>query len=196
MKENKLFNVKTLVIIGFMAGLSYVLMLLHSPFKYLGFLEVELSDIPAVVCGFAYGPMVGVLVELIKNLIKALTATTTGGVGELANFLIISGYVFPSCYLYRTLKMSEKAKNWTAYIVGTIGLMVVGILVNYFITVPMYAKIFGFDTVIKMGQSTIPAIKGLASFVVLGITPFNLFKGVYISIISFFVYKKFKNVLR
>ena len=78
--SKELFATKNLVLISLLSAVAYVLMLLHFPIKFIGFLELEFSDIPAIIGGILYGPAVGVIIELIKNLIKAITATTTGGV--------------------------------------------------------------------------------------------------------------------
>ena len=199
---------KKLVLIAFMSALSYVLMMLHLPFKYLGFLEFEFSDIPAVVCTFAYGPIVGALIEIIKNLIKVITASTTGGVGELANMVVSLGYVIPCGIIWKlTSRKPEIIKNKirvkhetgkliAAAAVGTVCFVVTGILINYFVTVPLYCKLFGGEeAVIGACSATIPAIDSIAKVVVIGITPFNIVKGFAISIIGICIYKPFKRIL-
>ncbi len=190
----QVFKIKQIVIIGLFAALSYVLMLIHFPIKYLGFLELEFSDIPAIIAGLAYGPIVGVMIELIKNLIKAITASTTGGVGELANFVVSIAYIIPVALLYRSMK--GKFKTVIAFGAGVIGMTIAGILINYFVTVPLYAKLFGgMEAVVGAASATVPAIKGLGTVVILGITPFNIVKGLMISIIGYAVYKIFKKEL-
>ena len=77
-RNKKFLQTRQLVIIGMFSALSYILMLIHFPIKYLGFLELEVSDIPAIVACAGFGPISGVLIELIKNLLKALTMSTTG----------------------------------------------------------------------------------------------------------------------
>ncbi|HPM11682.1 MAG TPA: ECF transporter S component [Paludibacter sp.] len=169
--KSKYFTARTLVTIGILSGLSYALMLLESP-PYIGFLRLELSDIPAIIGAFQFGPLAGVIIELIKNLIKAITATKTAGIGELANFLISIAYVVPAAFLYRKLKTKHKA--WIAFGVATISLTVAGFVVNYFITIPLYAKLYGgIDNVVKVA-SVIPAIKDKFTLILYGISPFNL----------------------
>lgn len=189
----KKIETKELVLIGMLAALSYVLMLIHLPFKFIGFLEVEFSDIPAIIAGLAYGPVAGVLIELVKNLIKVITATTTGGAGELANFLIRLAYIIPISILYRRLK--GKYKIIISCGVATLSMMIAGIVVNYFITVPLYMRLYGFDTVIHMASKTIPIIKGSLSLILVGITPFNLVIGVMMSVIGFIIYKPFQKII-
>lgn len=193
--DTRTFSTRQMVTLALLSALAYALMLIHLPFKYLGFLELEFSDIPAVVASLAYGPVAGVTVELIKNLIKAITATTTGGVGELANFLISACFVAPLGFIFH--KSGKKAKTMLAFVAANIGFIAAGIAVNYFITVPLYAKLFGgMEAVVGAASATVPAIKDLATVVILGITPFNVVKGLLVSAIGYMVFKAVRNVLQ
>lgn len=188
----EIFSTKNLVMIAFLSAIAYVLMLLHLPFKYLGFLEMEFSDVPAIIGGIFYGPAVGVIIEFVKNLIKAITATTTGGVGEMANFVVCSAFVLPASILFRQMK--GKGRAFVSFGVATLSMMIVGGLVNYFVMVPLYAKLFGgMEAVVGAASSMIPAIKDLATVVLLGITPFNLVKGIALGIVSYYVYKSLRS---
>lgn len=185
----KTANTKKLVILAFLSAVSYVLMLLHFPIKYLGFLEIELSNVPAMIAGFVFGPVAGVVVVLIKNLLSAMTRTSTGGIGELANFVINSSYVFTAIILMRNLK--GKYRYIISYGVAVVLYMVVGAISNYYVLVPLYAKLFGgVDKIINTAKGTIPIINDIASLVIIGITPFNLVMGVLISYTSYYVYKR------
>lgn len=188
LEKKKLFTTKQIVVIGMFAALSYVLMLVHFPVKYLGFLEMEFSDIPAIVATLAYGPLTGIVIELIKNLIKVITASTTVGSGELANFVVSIGYILPLGLVYH--KMNGKRKKLFACLAGTVCMALTGIFVNYYITVPLYASFFGGQqAVIGVCAKFIPAINSLGTVVILGITPFNIIKGLLISVISVLCYK-------
>ncbi|KSV58578.1 ECF transporter S component [Acetivibrio ethanolgignens] len=192
--HSSLFTTRQLVTLAMLSALAYVLMLIHLPFKYLGFLELEFSDVPAVIASLVYGPVAGVVVELIKNVIKAITATTTGGIGELANFLISACYVIPVGILFQRLK--GKAKVFESFAAGIAGFVTAGVVVNYFITVPLYANLFGgMDVVVGAVAATVPAIKDLATIVILGITPFNVVKGLLVSFVGYLVYKLFRKSL-
>lgn len=213
-KKSK-YSVKELVIISFLAAMSYVLMLFHLPYKYLGFLEMEFSDIPAVFAALQFGPLAGVFIELIKNVIKAISASTTAGVGELANFIISIAYIIPVGVIYQMWKkhshrnhnngntlgteLSDK-KNILLLIVmfisGTLSMCVVGALINYFVTIPLYAKAFGgVDNVVNFAQSASPIFKlgDLKALVLIGITPFNVVKGFAMSLIGYYTYSFLKN---
>lgn len=193
-QKGKFLDTKKMVIISMFGALSYVLMLVHLPIKYLGFLEMEFSDVPAIVATIAYGPIVGIFIELIKNVIKVLTASTTGGTGELANFIVSVGYILPLGLVYHGLK--TKRKLLLSCIAAVVGMVVTAIFVNYFITVPLYASLFGGqEVVIGVCAKTVPAIKSLAGVVILGITPFNIVKGILMSVVGVLCYSAFGKVL-
>src|SRR5690554_3690588 len=84
-----ILNVNSMVKIAFLSVIAYIIMIFEFPLIFFpGFLKIDLSDIPALVAGFALGPVGGIMVELLKNLLHLITKTDTGGVGELANFLV------------------------------------------------------------------------------------------------------------
>ncbi|HWT75681.1 MAG TPA: ECF transporter S component [Mobilitalea sp.] len=205
-QSKTLFSTKQMVMVSLFSALAYVLMLFHLPYKHLGFLEFEFSDIPAVIAALQFGPLSGVIVELIKNLIKALTASTTGMVGELANFLISCAFIIPVGLLnkLRNIKkrnvtgtdMANKTKSSNAiYMIGTftiatLAMTLTGALLNYFIMVPLYAKLFGgMDSVTGLASQYVPAIKDLATLVIIGITPYNIVKGIMISVVGYYTYR-------
>ena len=183
-------STKRMATIGICAAVSFVLMFVKFPISYLGFLELEISDVPAALVALIYGPVSGILVELIKNILH-LTATSTGMSGELSNFLVSLGFVVPLGLITRRSKSKKNLILGMA--VGTIGLAFMGIIVNYFVTVPLYLTLFGKDAVMGMVQATIPSINNVTSLVIIGITPFNIFKGLVISVLSFSLYKVIKN---
>ena len=189
MTRNNQVSTKQIAFIGICAAISFVLMFVKFPISYLGFLELEVSDVPAAIVAILYGPVSGVLVELIKNVLH-LTATSTGMSGELSNFMVSLGYVIP---LGLIAKKSKSNKNLIlGFVLGTIGLALMGMFTNYFITVPLYLSLFGEEAVMGMVQATIPSIDNLAKLVMIGITPFNVVKGLIISLVTFFLYKGLK----
>ena len=190
--KGKTFTTKAMVTISLLSALSYVLMLLESP-AYIGFLRLELSDIPAIIGGFTYGPIAGVTIELIKNIIKAITATSTAWIGELANFAVSAAYVIPASLIYR--KLQNKHKSFIAFSVATISMTIAGFLVNYFVTVPLYASLYGGIENVLAGAKIIPAIKDKFTLILYGISPFNLVKGAFIGLVGHYTYRFLKNKL-
>lgn len=208
-QTSSLFSTKKLVTISLLAALAYVLMFIRLPFKFLGFLEFEFSDIPAVIAALQFGPLAGVFVELVKNLIKALTATSSAMIGELANFLISSAYIIPVGILYR-VRMKKKLREQNTpntqpvksklgaymimtFAVGTIAFATTGALLNYYVMLPLYAKFMGgMDAVVGFASANLSLIKDLSGLILIGITPFNIVKGIYISAIGYYTYRFLK----
>ena len=195
--KKTLFSTRELVTIGLFSALAYVLMLLESP-GYLGFLRIEFSDVPAILGGLGYGPAAGVFIELIKNLIKVLS-TKTIGAGELSNFLVGSAFVIPLSIIYR--KWKGKHKLLVGYVVSVISMCIAGMLVNYFITVPIYSNMFGgmealIGFVGSMTPGFLPTIDSMWKLIVIGITPFNVVKGTMMAVVSYYVFKLVKKPLQ
>lgn len=195
--KKTLFSTRDLVIVGLFSALAYVLMLLESP-GYLGFLRIEFSDVPAILGGLGLGPAAGVFIELIKNIIKALS-TKTIGAGELANFVVGSAYALPLSIIYR--KWKGKHRLLTGYVVGTVTMCVVGMFINYFVTLPLYSNMFGgVDALIgfvgSMTPGFLPEINSLWKIIIIGITPFNVLKGIMMAVVSYYVFKLVKKPLQ
>ena len=195
--KKTLFSTRELVTIGLFSALAYVLMLLESP-GYLGFLRIEFSDVPAILGGLGYGPAAGVFIELIKNLIKVLS-TKTIGAGELSNFLVGSAFVIPLSIIYR--KWKGKHKLLVGYVVSVISMCIAGMLVNYFITVPIYSNMLGgmealIGFVGGMTPGFLPTIDSIWKLIVIGITPFNVVKGTMMAVVSYYVFKLVKKPLQ
>ncbi|MFV0341976.1 MAG: ECF transporter S component [Anaerocolumna sp.] len=190
--NSKVFTTRAMVIIGLLSALSYVLMLLESP-PYIGFLRLELSDIPAVIGAFQFGPLAGVVIELIKNLIKAITASKTMGIGELANFIVSAAYVVPAAIIYR--KLTIKNKSFIGFTVATISMTLVGFIMNYFVTIPIYANLYGGIENVLVAATIIPGIQDKFTLVLYGITPFNIVKGIFTGLVGHYTYKLLKNRL-
>ena len=169
----------TVVKIGVFSAIAFLLQMIHLPFKIGGFLEIEFSDIPAIIISFALGPLAGVLVEFIKNLLH-LIVTSTGGVGEFANFLVNGAFVFTLGIVYGTNKTKKNAVF--ALTAATAVLVVFAFFVNLYIMLPLYMKTADFSTKFKITALTI--------------TPFNLGKGVVLSVITLLIYKRISRLIK
>ncbi|WAW15878.1 ECF transporter S component [Peptostreptococcus equinus] len=158
------------------------------------FLKIDISDIPALVAGLALGPIAGFMVEFIKNLLHLITSTQTGGVGELANVIVGGSFVVTSSMIYRK---NRDAKSYIkAFLAATIVMTLVGSIVNYFFLLPFYGQLMGMDAIIGMGKAVNPKVNDLLSFVLWFIAPFNLLKGLILSILSVPFFKKLDNILK
>lgn len=179
-KKNKI-SVRCLVAVAALSAVAYLLQLLGTvmPFKIGGFLEIEFSDLPAIIASFALGPIPGVLTELLKNIFKC-SMSTTGFVGELANFAVNGIYVFTAGMIYKYKK--NKIGAVIALICATFVMTAAGVLTNMFIMLPMY-------------MPATPAVQ-LLTIVLSVITPFNLIKGATLAVITFFIYKPLSPIIK
>jgi riboflavin transporter len=142
----------------------------------------------------ALGPIAGITIELIKNILQALTASTTGGIGELANFLIGGSFVLVTSVIYRRGKSLKS--SIIGLLLGTIFMCAVGAIANYFILIPFYTNFMPLEAIIGMGSAINPKVVDLATYIIWMVTPFNIMKGILMSIIVVLVYKKVEPVLR
>lgn len=184
-----------LVRTAILASISYVLMLIDFPLPmFPGFLKLDFSEIPALIGAFAMGPMAGVMIELIKNILHLVTKTNTGGVGELGNFIVGASLVWTAGMFYKTHK--TKAHALIGCLAGTALMMLMGYLFNLYVLIPFYANIMPVEAIVAMGSAVTDRIHDVPSLVLYGVTPFNLFKGLLISMITMLIYKRIKPLLK
>ncbi|MEG0013316.1 MAG: ECF transporter S component [Cellulosilyticaceae bacterium] len=185
--QNKLFSTQNLIKMGLLSAIAVVLMqygAIKLPMLFPSFLEIDFSEVPAIIAILTINPMAGLVVIVIKNLLKLLMfGSSTGGSGELANMVVSIGYILPLMWYVkkgRDLKTVTKGIMW-----GILGIAVAGALINYFVTLPIYANLFmPMETIIEMGHAIFPAINSKLTFVLYSIVPFNIFKGVLVAIAS------------
>ena len=183
--------------VGMLAAVATVLMLFEVPLPFVpSFYKLDISEIPVLLGTFAMGPVAGVMTECIKILLNfVINGTETGGVGEIANFLIGCSLCVPAGLIYQ--KMHTKKGAMIGLAAGTVFMTLIGCVLNAYILLPTYAAAFGMplDTIVQMGHALNPAIDGVATFVILAVAPFNLIKGILVSAILLLIYKKVSPVL-
>ena len=199
MKENKLMTTKNVVLMGMFGALAGVLMVFEIPLPFLApsFYGLDISEVPVLVGCFAMGPMAGVLVELVKILLNlVMTGTSTAGVGEIANFIIGCSFCVPAGLIYRRNRTRKSAL--IGMVTGTVLMIVIGCFVNGFVLLPTYAKAFGMpiDALVGMGTAVNSHITSLSTFVMFAVAPFNLVKGIVVSLVVFSIYKKISPIFR
>lgn len=192
------FSVKVIVKIGMLAAVAVALMLFEIPLPFApSFYEIDFSEVPVMVGCFAMGPMAGAIIELVKILLNfVITGTTTAGVGEIANFIIGCALCVPAGLVYRRNRTRRNAL--IGMITGTLLMTVLGCFINAFVLLPVYAAAFGtpIDALIQMGTAVNANITDLTTFVIFAVAPFNLLKGVLVSVIVFLIYKKISPIFR
>ncbi|MDO4619062.1 MAG: ECF transporter S component [Lachnospiraceae bacterium] len=184
-------NTKEIAFIGIFGALASVLMLIEFPLFFApSFYELDFSEVPVLIAAFALGPVQGFLTEVVKLFLHfVMKGTHTAGVGELGNLLVGCALVIPASVIYKLHKTRKSAV--IGMIAGTVCLIVTGCVVNAFILLPFYAKAYGMpmDALIAMGTAVNSSINSVFTFVILAVAPFNLVKGVLVSILTFLLYK-------
>lgn len=189
------FEVKDTVKISIMAALSFLIMLIEFPLPFMPpFLQLDFSEIPALLIAFSIGPLGGVMVELIKNLLH-LMKTQTAGIGELANFLVGLFFIVPAGLVYQCNKNKKRA--YLALFCGVVFMTIFASIFNYLVLLPLYAKVLGFPTeaIVSMGGQVNSMIVDIKTLIVFGIAPFNFIKGIIISILVIMIYKRVSPIL-
>lgn len=192
-------NVRMLAQIAMLSAVAAVLMLVEVPLPFLAptFYQLDLSELPVLIGAFALGPLAGMMIEMVKILLNfVLNGTLTAGVGELANFLIGCALVVPAGYIYKRGKTKKSALIGMS--VGTVCMALAGGILNAFLLLPAYGKAFGMpvDAFVEMGSAIFPVIDDLLTFCLFSVVPFNMVKGILVSVITMFLYKHISRLLK
>lgn len=169
-------NTKKIVKIAALGAISFVLyFILEFPLlPGAPFLKFDFSDVAALVGSFAMGPVAGVIIELLKNILHLLLKANEGSpVGELANFVVGCALVLPAAIIYKKNKTRKSAL--IGMLIGTASLALIAALFNYFVFIPLYSP-----TLLQSGA---------AKYIMATIIPFNLIKGAIICVVTFILYK-------
>lgn len=185
---------KSIATTAMLSAISFILAFvkIHVPFSP-EFAMFDLSDFPALIGSFAFGPLCGVLIELVKNALQ-LFFTTTAGVGELANFIMGGSYVFSAGLIYGFRKTRKTA--WIACIASSFIMGIAAAAANYFILLPAFEKFLPLEELIAAFGAIIPFIKTKFDIVVYNAFPFNLLKGLAIGAVTMPVYKKLETFMK
>ena len=190
-------NVKGIAVSAVCGALGFVLMLLEFPIPIIipSFIKLDFSEIPALIASFAYGPIYGILVCAVKNLLH-LFVTTSGGVGELSNFILGAIFVGAAGIVYS--KMHNRKGALIGSLVGAFLMALISVFTNYFIVYPAYVVIYGMpmEAILGMYKALLPAADNLWKALIIFNFPFNLAKGILDAAVCFLVYKRISPILK
>ena len=157
--------------------------------------KLDFSTVPVLLGGFSLGYVPGLLILLIKDLV-GLTNSSSMGVGELADFLASAAMMLTAVAIYR--RHHSRRGALIGLIAGTAVMTVVAALVNYFILIPFYVAAMNMpaEAIVSMIGKVIPAVDSLPKLIAFATTPFNLLKGVVLSVITFLLYKRLSPLLK
>ena len=156
------------------------------------FISLDFSDLPALLAAYSMGPLSGVTVCLVKNLVSLL-GSMTGGVGELSNFIISAAFVLPAGIVYK-YRHDRASALWSA-LLGAAAAAGLSILSNCFIVYPIYEKIMSPEAILSMYRAIDPSVRDLTDAILRFNTPFTFCKELISVIITFLIYKRLSPLL-
>ena len=178
-KQN--LKLRTYVTIGMLSSIAFLLMLIKFPLPGLPvFLQIDFSDVPPLIAAITMGPIAGILVEVIKNLLDWIFSGTPTGipVGHIANLATGILFILPAYYIYK--KFNSIKGLLVGLVVSTVIMSVGMSVLNYFVFLPMYSYFLNYD----MGNFLLLAVTG--------ILPFNLIKGILLMFVVLVLFRTMK----
>lgn len=192
--QNTKVNVRLIVGTGMLSALAFVLQYLEFPIPVMpGFIKFDFSDLPALIGAFAYGPVAGILVEFIKNLLHC-TVTQSFTVGELSNFILGAVFTGTAGLIYKKNKTKKGAV--IGAIVGSLAMGIVSFPSNLFVVYPAYNKFMPMDAIIGMYSEILPSVGKLWQALLIFNVPFTIVKGLVSTLITVLIYKRISPVLK
>ena len=187
-RKTAVLSVRTISMTAMLSAVAYLLAFVEFPVPLSpSFARMDLSDLPALIGAFAFGPLSGLLIELVKNALQLLT-TSTGGIGEIANFLMGAAYVVTAGFIYKRHKTKK-----TALAACVLASVVMG---NYFILLPLFENFMPLDQLIASFAEFLPFIHTKLDVVLFNAFPFNLLKGLVIGGVTMLIYKRLTPILK
>lgn len=192
--QNTKVNVRLIVGTGMLSALAFVLQYLEFPLPIMpGFIKFDFSDLPALIGAFAYGPVAGILVEFIKNLLHC-TVTQSFTVGELSNFILGAIFTGTAGLIYKKNKTKKGAV--IGAIVGSLAMGIVSFPSNLFVVYPAYNKFMPMDAIIGMYSEILPSVGKLWQALLIFNVPFTIVKGLVSTLITVLIYKRISPILK
>ena len=187
-----------LTISAILSGVAFLLMFIEFPIPALipSFVKLDVSDLPELLAAFSLGPVYGVAVALLKNLLfLVLHGTSSAYVGEVFNFIMGGVFAFAAGFIYQRNK-SRKGALMGA-VIGALLMSVLSVPLNYFVVYPAYVVCYNLplDAIIGMYQAIRPSANGLLECLVTFNMPFTFFKGMLDVALCFLVYKPLSPLL-
>lgn len=193
-KTAKRVNVRYLTVTAMLSAVAYILMFLDFSVPFMPeFIKMDLSELPALIGSFAMGPVCGVLVCLVKNILH-LFITSTAGVGELSNFILGMAFVLPAGLIYK-----HKKSRKTALIGSLTGALFMGafsVVSNYFLVYPVYYNFMPEEVILAAYQAIFSGVDSILECLICFNMPFTFVKGMFSVAITFLIYKHISPILK
>ena len=188
-------RVRFITVTAMLSAISFVLMYFEFPIPIMpAFIKFDFSDLPALIGTFAYGPLCGVIVCLIKNLLHLMDSNSML-VGELSNFILGAAFVIPAGLIYKFKKTKKSAL--IGGITGSVFMGVFCVFSNYFIVYPVYYQVaMPEEAILGMYQAILPSMKSILQSLIVFNLPFTVVKGLISVAITMLVYKPLSPILK
>jgi len=192
--EKKKIDTRVIAASGMLTAVAIILQYIELPVPMImpAFIKFDFSDLPALIGAFAFGPLVGVIIELVKNLLHC-AVSQSATVGELSNFILGAVFTFVAGFVYKKNKTKK-----TAIIGGIAGAVIMGLISipsNYFVVYPFYYNFMPEEVVLGMYQAILPSMKSIFQCLLVFNLPFTIIKGLLSVIITVFIYKPLSPIL-
>lgn len=182
---------------GMLTAAAVILQFIEIPLTFImpGFIKFDFSDLPALIGAFAYGPVAGIVIELLKNLIHGPFGSSAW-IGELSNFILGAAFAGAAGLVYK--KKKTKTGALVAGVIGAVVMAIVSLPSNYYLIYPLYYSVLGFpeEAVLGMYQALLPSVKSIFSALLIFNLPFTLGKGLISVAISMLIYKPLSPLLK
>lgn len=193
-QERGASGVWKMTMIGMLSATAFLLMFFDFSVPFMpAFIKMDLSELPALIGSFALGPVSGVAVCLVKNLLHLLK-TSTGGVGELSNFILGATFVYTAGMIYKYKKNKKSAIIGS--VIGAVAMGVISLFSNYYLVYPVYTKFMPLEAIIGAYQAINPNVDGLWACLIMFNMPFTFIKGMFSVIITLLVYKRISPIIK
>lgn len=190
-KNNRNKSVFYITRVSCLSAVAAIVMLLEFSLPiFPGFYKLDFSTFPVIIGSFAMGPVAGVTIQLIKDLIHMFISNDSMGIGQLADFVVSSSYIIPAGLIYKYVHTKKGAVLGCA--AGTVTATITGALFNYYVLIPFYVLLtpFSLEDIVSMGTKVTGSIKDLKTLIIFATVPFNLLKFGVISLLTMLTYKK------
>ena len=189
------FGTRYIAVTGILAAAAFALQLIEIPVPMLmpPFIKFDFSDLPALIGAFALGPVCGILIELVKNILHTFVSGSFG-VGELSNFMLGAVFTGVAGAIYKHKKTRKTAV--IASFAGAVAMALISLPSNYFIVYPVYYNFMPKEVILAAYQAIIPSMKSILQCLICFNIPFTFVKGMLDVLVTLLIYKKISPILK
>lgn len=194
--ENKVKRLNTRMIAGcgMLTAAAVVLQYLEIPIPFIpSFIKLDFSDLPELIGAFAYGPLAGIIIALIKNIVH-LAVSQSGYIGELSNFILGAVFAGVAGLIYKKNRTMKGAL--VGGIVGAVVMALVSFPSNLYVVYPFYYNFMPKEVVLQAYQAIVPSMKSIEQSLLVFNMPFTFIKGILCVVISMLIYQPLRPVLK